>query len=115
MWIVSSVRSGPLGTSCARASGALVVSPFVFAARSGNSRSLAKAQSSSNCCRACPAISPERRTASLSAEKRVPRLSATPGGSEWIGPALGEHTDAVLRALGYAPARIEALRQAGAI
>ncbi|MHB1373897.1 MAG: CaiB/BaiF CoA transferase family protein [Thauera sp.] len=45
----------------------------------------------------------------------VPRLSATPGGSEWIGPALGEHTDAVLRALGYAPARIEALRQAGAV
>ena len=45
----------------------------------------------------------------------VPRLSATPGGSEWIGPALGEHTDAVLRTLGYAPARIEALRQAGAI
>ena len=45
----------------------------------------------------------------------VPRLSATPGGAEWIGPALGEHTDAVLKALGYAPARIEALRQAGAI
>jgi formyl-CoA transferase len=45
----------------------------------------------------------------------VPRLSATPGGSEWIGPALGEHTDAVLHTLGYAPARIEALRQAGAI
>ncbi|MBP7469219.1 MAG: CoA transferase, partial [Thauera sp.] len=45
----------------------------------------------------------------------VPKLSATPGGSEWIGPALGEHTDAVLRTLGYAPARIEALRQAGAI
>ncbi len=45
----------------------------------------------------------------------VPKLSATPGGAEWIGPALGEHTDAVLCALGYAPARIEALRQAGAI
>jgi formyl-CoA transferase len=45
----------------------------------------------------------------------VPKLSATPGGSEWIGPALGEHTDAVLQALGYAPARIEAQRQAGAI
>ena len=45
----------------------------------------------------------------------VPRLSATPGGAEWIGPALGEHTDAVLKALGYAPAEIEALRQAGAI
>jgi hypothetical protein len=31
----------------------------------------------------------------------VPKLSATPGGSEWIGPALGEHTDAVLATLGY--------------
>ena len=45
----------------------------------------------------------------------VPRLSATPGGSEWIGPALGEHTDAVLRSLGYDDARIAALRAAGAI
>ncbi|HAF55598.1 MAG TPA: formyl-CoA transferase [Thauera sp.] len=45
----------------------------------------------------------------------VPKLSVTPGGAEWIGPALGEHTDAVLRGLGYTPARIEALRQAGAI
>jgi len=45
----------------------------------------------------------------------VPRLSATPGGAEWIGPALGEHTDAVLRALGYDAARIAALRESGAI
>ena len=45
----------------------------------------------------------------------VPRLSATPGGSEWIGPALGEHTDAVLAGLGYDEARIAALRAAGAI
>ena len=45
----------------------------------------------------------------------VPKLSATPGGSEWIGPALGEHTDAVLAGLGYDEARIAALRAAGAI
>lgn len=45
----------------------------------------------------------------------VPKLSTTPGGTEWIGPALGEHTDAVLRRLGYDEARIVALRQAGAI
>ena len=45
----------------------------------------------------------------------VPKLSATPGGSEWIGPALGEHTDAVLAGLGYDEARIAALRSAGAI
>ena len=45
----------------------------------------------------------------------IPKLSTTPGGTEWIGPALGQHTDAVLEALGYTPAQIEALHQAGAI
>ena len=45
----------------------------------------------------------------------VPKLSATPGSTEWLGPQLGEHTDAVLAALGYAPERITALRQDGAI
>lgn len=45
----------------------------------------------------------------------VPKLSATPGGTEWIGPALGEHTDAVLRTLGYDDARIAGLRASGAI
>jgi crotonobetainyl-CoA:carnitine CoA-transferase CaiB-like acyl-CoA transferase len=42
----------------------------------------------------------------------VPRLSATPGGFEGGGPALGEHTDEVLRELGYDDARIAALRAA---
>ena len=45
----------------------------------------------------------------------VPKLSATPGGTEWIGPALGEHTDRVLATLGYDGERIAALRAAGAI
>jgi formyl-CoA transferase len=45
----------------------------------------------------------------------VPKLSATPGDIDWIGPALGEHTDAVLRTLGYADADIERLRAAGTI
>ncbi|MEJ7670020.1 MAG: CoA transferase [Casimicrobiaceae bacterium] len=31
----------------------------------------------------------------------VPKLSATPGGFEGGGPALGQHTDEVLRSLGY--------------
>src|SRR5262249_4090341 len=31
----------------------------------------------------------------------VPKLSATPGNTKWLGPALGEHTDEVLAALGY--------------
>jgi len=45
----------------------------------------------------------------------VPKLSDTPGDIDWIGPALGEHTDAVLRTLGYADADIERLRAAGTI
>jgi formyl-CoA transferase len=45
----------------------------------------------------------------------VPKLSETPGGTRWIGPKLGEHTDEVLRALGYEPARIAALRGLGVI
>jgi len=31
----------------------------------------------------------------------VPKLSATPGATKWIGPKLGEHTDEILAALGY--------------
>jgi formyl-CoA transferase len=45
----------------------------------------------------------------------VPRLSATPGAMEWVGPALGEHTDEVLRGIGYSPEDIARLRATGAI
>lgn len=45
----------------------------------------------------------------------VPRLSATPGGTEWLGPRLGEHTDAILGELGYAQTEIACLREGGAI
>ncbi|QDX79838.1 formyl-CoA transferase [Denitratisoma sp. DHT3] len=45
----------------------------------------------------------------------VPKLGATPGSTEWIGPALGEHTDAVLAGLGYAPDEIQSLRTSGAV
>lgn len=42
----------------------------------------------------------------------VPKLSATPGGTRWLGPKLGEHTDEVLQGLGYTPGQIAALRGA---
>ena len=45
----------------------------------------------------------------------VPKLSATPGGVEAIGPALGEHNLPILTALGYDTAQIAALRTCGAI
>jgi alpha-methylacyl-CoA racemase len=43
------------------------------------------------------------------------KLSRTPGAVDKPGPALGEHTDDVLRSLGYNEAEIEALKQAGAV
>ncbi len=45
----------------------------------------------------------------------VPKLSATPGGFEAGGPALGEHTDAILRSLGYDDLRIATLRKSGTV
>ena len=42
----------------------------------------------------------------------VPKLSATPGGFEGGGPALGQHTDEVLHELGYDDAAIARLRAA---
>ena len=45
----------------------------------------------------------------------VPKLSATPGKTRWLGPRLGEHTDEVLRALGCDQAAIKGLRDEGVI
>lgn len=44
----------------------------------------------------------------------VPRLSETPGSTEWIGPALGAHTEEVLQSLGYSQADIAELKAGGA-
>ena len=43
------------------------------------------------------------------------RLSATPGKIQGAAPALGEHTDEVLRALGYDETRRKELRQEGTV
>jgi formyl-CoA transferase len=45
----------------------------------------------------------------------VPRLSETPGGTDWIGPELGAHTDEVLAGLGIEPAHIARMREQGAL
>lgn len=44
-----------------------------------------------------------------------PKLSATPGGTRWLGPRLGEHTDEVLRTLGLTDVQVQRLRKTGAI
>jgi alpha-methylacyl-CoA racemase len=43
------------------------------------------------------------------------KLSRTPGAVEKPGPALGEHTDEVLRSLGYSSDDIEALKKDGVV
>ena len=45
----------------------------------------------------------------------VPKLSDTPGATRWLGPALGEHNDEVLAALGYTAAQRAELRRKGVI
>jgi len=45
----------------------------------------------------------------------IPKLSDTPGKTEWLGPGLGEHNVPILQRLGYDAAQIEALKAAGAI
>ena len=43
------------------------------------------------------------------------KLSGTPARLRRPAPALGEHTDEILRALGYSPDRIAALRERGIV
>jgi crotonobetainyl-CoA:carnitine CoA-transferase CaiB-like acyl-CoA transferase len=43
------------------------------------------------------------------------RMSETPGSVRRAPPLLGEHTDEVLRELGYAPNEIKTLRTDGAV
>ena len=45
----------------------------------------------------------------------VPKLSETPGKTEWVGPRLGEHTQAVLSGIGYRSDEIDRLCAEGAV
>jgi formyl-CoA transferase len=45
----------------------------------------------------------------------VPKLSATPGGTRWLGPKLGEHTAEILDNLGYDKAQQQSLAERGII
>ena len=45
----------------------------------------------------------------------VPKLSDTPGDIDWVGPALGEHTEAVLASCGYDREEIARLKERKAI
>jgi crotonobetainyl-CoA:carnitine CoA-transferase CaiB-like acyl-CoA transferase len=45
----------------------------------------------------------------------TPKLSATPGATKWLGPALGEHNDEVLHALGFGDAHIQRLKNEGVL
>ena len=45
----------------------------------------------------------------------VPKLSDAPGGTRWLGPRLGEHTEEVLQQAGYARDQIDRLRSAGVV
>lgn len=45
----------------------------------------------------------------------TPKLSETPGTTRWLGPALGEHNDEILHALGYDDAQIAQLRRDGVL
>jgi formyl-CoA transferase len=45
----------------------------------------------------------------------VPKLSATPGATQWLGPTLGEHTADVLASIGIDAAALEHLRSQGVV
>lgn len=45
----------------------------------------------------------------------VPKLSATPGATQWLGPKLGAHTAEILRGLGYDDAACADLKRRGII
>jgi crotonobetainyl-CoA:carnitine CoA-transferase CaiB-like acyl-CoA transferase len=58
----------------------------------------------------------DERIGELAIPNVVPRLSATPGGVDWLGPDLGQHNDDVYRGLlGLGTEQLATLREEGAI
>jgi crotonobetainyl-CoA:carnitine CoA-transferase CaiB-like acyl-CoA transferase len=58
----------------------------------------------------------DERAGELAVPNVCPRLSDTPGSVEWLGPALGAHTDEIYKGmLGLTDAELEALRADGVI
>jgi crotonobetainyl-CoA:carnitine CoA-transferase CaiB-like acyl-CoA transferase len=57
----------------------------------------------------------ETPSGSLQIPAIVPRLESTPGRTDWAGPAVGAHTDAILASLGYTAAEVHNLRSQGDI
>lgn len=59
---------------------------------------------------------PDPKRGSLAMQNVFPRLSESPGEIRGLGPALGEHSDEILKdTLGYDAQRVEALRGAGIV
>jgi crotonobetainyl-CoA:carnitine CoA-transferase CaiB-like acyl-CoA transferase len=58
----------------------------------------------------------DERVGDLAVPNVVPRLSATPGAIDWLGPSLGAHTDEIYEGLlGLSPERIAELRSDGVL
>jgi crotonobetainyl-CoA:carnitine CoA-transferase CaiB-like acyl-CoA transferase len=58
----------------------------------------------------------DQRAGELAVPNVCPRLSDTPGSVDWLGPALGAHTDEIYKGmLGLTDAELEALRANGVI
>ncbi|WP_020201522.1 MULTISPECIES: CaiB/BaiF CoA transferase family protein [Cupriavidus] len=54
------------------------------------------------------------RAGPVAVQNVIPKLSGTPGGIKWLGPALGEHNDAVFQELlGMTAGELDAMREAG--